>query len=205
MTEEIRTTSSTGGEKGVKDARYDLIPAGPLKELAELYGVGAKKYAERNWERGYEWSKSFAALNRHLWAFWNSEDIDPETGKAHIASVAWHAFALLEFMETHSAFDDRPRPSKLETKIVYEPLTVQFSTPEEPPTAVPHYTAQSMIDFKSEAPNFLHYTISGMVGPVCWDLVKNHPGFINSTNDEVLVTCPICSGFLLWRRTKEDG
>ena len=109
---EIRSVSATGGEKGVKAQRYDLIPAGALALLAQLYGRGAEKYAERNWERGYEWSKSFAALNRHLWAFWRGEDIDAETGIPHITCVAWHAFALAEFRDTHPEFDDRPRRSE---------------------------------------------------------------------------------------------
>jgi hypothetical protein len=106
--EEVRSTSSTGAEKGTKLARYDLIPAGPLRQLAEHYGVGSAKYADRNWERGYEWSKSFAALNRHLWAFWSGEDIDEETGSPHIVAVMWHAAALAEYRSTHPEFDDRP-------------------------------------------------------------------------------------------------
>lgn len=112
MTDEVRITSSTGGQKGSKEARYDLIPAGPLRTLAELYGKGAEKYEDRNWERGYDWSLSFAALNRHLWQFWAGEDTDEETGKPHMASVAWHALALLEFMSTHPDFDNRPSTPK---------------------------------------------------------------------------------------------
>lgn len=108
MTGEVRSVSSTGGEKGTKPARFDLIPQGPLWTLAELYGKGAEKYAARNWERGYEWSKSFAALNRHLSLFWSGQDLDEETGLPHMASVAWHAFALMQFMEQHPDFDDRP-------------------------------------------------------------------------------------------------
>lgn len=108
MSEEVRITSSTGAQKGSKLARYDLVPAAPLKHLAELYGRGAAKYAERNWEGGYDWSLSFAALNRHLWQFWSGEDTDDETGAPHLASVAWHAFALLEYMDTHPEFDNRP-------------------------------------------------------------------------------------------------
>lgn len=108
---EVRAVSSTGAEKGTKLARYDLVPAEPLRLLAEHYGRGSLKYADRNWEKGYEWSKSFAALNRHLWAFWNGEDIDPETGSPHMAAVAWHAFAMLEYTRTHPEFDDRPAPS----------------------------------------------------------------------------------------------
>lgn len=105
---EIRSVSSTGGEKGVKVFRYDLIPAHPLKMLAKLYGIGSAKYSERNWERGYEWSKSFAALNRHLWAWWGGERYDPETNIPHLTCVAWHAFALSEFSIAHPEFDDRP-------------------------------------------------------------------------------------------------
>ena len=54
MDEETRVVSDTGGEKGSKQARYDLIPAIPLDELARVYGRGAEKYLERNWERGYD-------------------------------------------------------------------------------------------------------------------------------------------------------
>ncbi len=105
---EVRTTSSTGGQKGTKLARFDLIPSGPLWELAELYGKGANKYQDRNWELGYEWSKSFAALMRHAWLFWAGEDYDEETQAPHMASVAFHSFALLQFMAEHKEFDDRP-------------------------------------------------------------------------------------------------
>lgn len=104
---EVRTVSSTGAEKGVKLERFDLIPALPLTLAARHFGVGASKYAERNWERGYEWSKSFAALNRHLWLFWSGEDVDEETGSLHIVAAMWHAMVLTEFMHTHPEFDDR--------------------------------------------------------------------------------------------------
>ena len=135
---EIRTTSSTGGQKGAKLARFDLLPVGPLTELAEHYGVGAFKYADNQWRKGYEWSKSYAALMRHLTAFWQGYDFDvcsndPEgcsrvdangerftavredacfnhTGSHHMTAVAWHAFCLLEFKDAHPDHDDRFKP-----------------------------------------------------------------------------------------------
>lgn len=109
--EETRTVNpDTGGEKGVKLERHDLIPTGALAELAEHYGEGAKKYADHNWRRGYEWSKSYAAMQRHARAFWSGEDIDPETGSKHIIAVAWHAFTLATYMEEHPELDDRWTP-----------------------------------------------------------------------------------------------
>lgn len=105
---EVMTTSPTGAMKAENDERYDLIPVEPLRLLARHYGVGAKKYADRNWEKGIEWHKNFASANRHMQAFWGGEDIDAETGTPHVISAAWHMFALAEYMTTHPELDDRP-------------------------------------------------------------------------------------------------
>lgn len=112
--EEVRTTSSTGGEKGVKPERMSLIPVEALEIMGRLYGFGAQKYAAHNWRRGYEWSKSYDALQRHASAFWRGEDIDEETGLPHLAGVVFHAFTLMIFMEEQPDFDDRYKPTKLE-------------------------------------------------------------------------------------------
>lgn len=104
---EVRITSDTGGMKGQKDYRYDLIPAEPLESLAHHYGKGAKKYAPNNWKKGYAWSLSYAALMRHLQAWWMGERIDPETGSHHLTAVVWHAFALMWFEYKGVGTDDR--------------------------------------------------------------------------------------------------
>lgn len=115
MSEETRVTDpNTGGQKGDKLERYDLIPVGPLAEVARHYGVGARKYEDRNWEKGYRWSLSYAALQRHANAFWSGESIDPENGQMHLAAVAFHAFALMEWETTHPELDDRPNTTNLE-------------------------------------------------------------------------------------------
>lgn len=75
-TTEVRSTSATGGQKGVKAERYDLIPTGPLRELALHYGVGAQKYAPHQWRMGIDWEKLYAALQRHANAWQGGEDYD---------------------------------------------------------------------------------------------------------------------------------
>ena len=105
--DEVRVTAPSGGEKGKKLARYDLLPVEPLREVARLYGRGAEKYADRNWELGYDWSLSFAAMQRHAWAFWGGESIDPETERHHLASVVFHAMALMEYEAKGKGRDDR--------------------------------------------------------------------------------------------------
>jgi hypothetical protein len=129
MSEPTRHVSKTGGAKDLKIERYDQIPAGPLAELAARFGVGNLKYEQRdgldNWRHGYPWSWSYRALIGHANDFWAGEDIDPAAyagtddprslidgvprpGVRHLAAVAWHAFALLEWAETHPELDDRP-------------------------------------------------------------------------------------------------
>jgi hypothetical protein len=108
MAKEIRTTSSSGGQKGTKLQAYDKIPANPIKELAQLYSKGAGKYLPRNWERAYEYSKSFASFMRHLQLFMGGENYDLELGSNHLANVAWHCVAIYTFTQTHPEFDDRP-------------------------------------------------------------------------------------------------
>ena len=109
---EVRTVNeSTGGEKGVKLARTDLLPADALLHVSEHFGKGAAKYADRNWEKGYEWSKSYGALLRHLLLWWEGEDFDEDEvfGEFHhLDAVLFHALVLRRFADAKPELDDRP-------------------------------------------------------------------------------------------------
>lgn len=93
-----------------KTQRYDLIATGPWDDLAKLLGFGAQKYAARNWELGFDWSRPYNAIIRHLNAFWNGEEIDPDSGAPHMVAVMCNAMFLAEFVRTHPELDDRPKP-----------------------------------------------------------------------------------------------
>lgn len=90
--------------------------------------------------KGYEWSKGYASIQRHLNDFWAGNDYDvcsnhpdecsfvtvegeeyhplePDTcynhtGSHHMVAVAWHSFVLLEFIECFPEHDDRFIPEK---------------------------------------------------------------------------------------------
>lgn len=109
MTEIRVTNEKTGGEKGRKPEAMSLLPLDVLmRDVAPLYHAGAEKYAPHNWRRGYDWSLSADALLRHFSQFWHGEETDAETGCAHLASVVFHALALLHFSHEHRDLDDRP-------------------------------------------------------------------------------------------------
>lgn len=132
--DEIRTISSTGGEKGAKPQRFSLLPVEALEKVAELYGKGAAKYAAHNWRRGYDWSKSYDALMRHANAFWRGEDIDEEMQTPHMAAVAFHALTLLTFMEEQPDFDDRYKKEESNAEENHSNDAEQQQGPEEGPS-----------------------------------------------------------------------
>lgn len=80
-------------------ARYDLIPPEFMDAIAKMYGMGAVKYGEGNWEKGdgLGYMRMFAAMSRHGWAFIRGETYDPEDGQHHLLSVAWYAIAMFTF------------------------------------------------------------------------------------------------------------
>lgn len=104
---EVRVTSDTGGQKGSKPQRMDLLPPGALLKISEVYEFGSRKYDDHNWRKGYSWSLSYAAMQRHLNLFWSGQDLDEESGLPHVAHAAFHMFTLLTFMEEQREFDDR--------------------------------------------------------------------------------------------------
>ena len=99
-------------EEGRKDdggkAPYHLLAPEFLDATAWVLKFGAEKYAERNWEKGMNWSRPFSAMMRHMWAWWKGERVDPETGMSHL----WHACACIMFLIAYEARatgkDDRP-------------------------------------------------------------------------------------------------
>lgn len=107
MSKEIIVTDpNTGGQKGRKLQRFSLIPMEVLWALATHYGIGAEKYADRNWERGYAWSASVDAMERHYGKWKLGETYDKETKTHHLIAAIWHLIALYIFQRRGVGTDD---------------------------------------------------------------------------------------------------
>lgn len=106
--EERITDPKTGGEKGSKQAVLGDAAPETLTELAKVYGFGRRKYQRLNYLRGYDWSLSYDACERHLRAFWEKKELDDESGLHHLAHAAWHCLTLLAFAKRGLGTDDRP-------------------------------------------------------------------------------------------------
>ena len=163
------TDPVTGGQKGIKITRHDLIPAHELYlvldalegagheerlaallrwkrratppsihpfpliaafcidalgakweyYLARVYGMGAAKYDDDNWRKGYKWSWSYGALRRHLEDHNNGEWLNFEADSPceplpHLAHALWHCLTLIHFITYNIGTDDR-WPLKLDS------------------------------------------------------------------------------------------
>lgn len=104
---EVRITSETGGEKGTKPSQLGTIDPLALLVLGEVSGFGAQKYEAFNYLKGYDWRLTFDAAMRHWLAWWNGEDMDPESGLPHPAHAAWHGLAATSFMLREIGTDSR--------------------------------------------------------------------------------------------------
>jgi hypothetical protein len=77
-----------------------------------VYGKGAEKYAPNNWEKGYAWGLSVAALERHVSQFKQGVNIDPETGCQHLAHAVFHCLTLISYAMCGLGTDDRSKLRK---------------------------------------------------------------------------------------------
>jgi hypothetical protein len=92
-----------------------LIPGLPLIEIAKVLAFGAKKYDRHNWRGGMKWSRLLDAAMRHLMAFNEGEDNDPETGYSHLAHAGCCILFLLQYVLVGSGEDDR-YPTNIQPK-----------------------------------------------------------------------------------------
>jgi hypothetical protein len=102
-------TVSSGGAMKFDSGKLpvNLLSSEALLQTAAVLKFGADKYHAHNWRDGFAWSRPLAAAMRHLLAFNDGEDCDPESGLSHLAHAACCIMFLLEFEKTHPELDDR--------------------------------------------------------------------------------------------------
>lgn len=84
-----------------------LIPRVALEKEALVLKYGASKYGTYNWRGGMKYSRLTDAALRHIIAFIDGEDLDPETGISHIAHARCSLGFLLEYIDKELGEDDR--------------------------------------------------------------------------------------------------
>ncbi len=104
---EDKEEKQLGKRYNIGKTRYDLVPCYSHEQYAKVLTMGAEKYGDNNWRLGMSWNSVLASLERHLYAFKNGENIDPESGLHHMAHCAANCMFLIEYSQSFPQGDDR--------------------------------------------------------------------------------------------------
>lgn len=94
---------------GVKKVPLNGMPAPVLMECGLVKLHGDLKYGRYNWrEAGVRYSVYYDACMRHLMAWWEGEDLDPDSGLPHLTHAMTGLAVLRDAIMQDMAEDDRP-------------------------------------------------------------------------------------------------
>lgn len=88
---------------------WDLVDWESLEPMVRVLMHGAKKYTPDNWKEGYPIRRTFSSLMRHMTAFMDGEDIDPESGESHLGHAMCNLLFMQYMLKNKPEFDDRDR------------------------------------------------------------------------------------------------
>ena len=91
-----RHSFPTGAVRDMQEGkgRCDLLPPAAILRLARHFEAGAKKYGERNWEKGIPINSFIDSAMRHILKYMQGlQDED------HLVSAAWNLLCALEMEE----------------------------------------------------------------------------------------------------------
>lgn len=94
---------------GSSKVPFGVIPSRVIGELGLALLEGACKYGRHNYRiAGVRASVYFDAALRHLFAFWEGQDIDPDSGIHHLVKAMACLSVLRDSMHCGNWVDDRP-------------------------------------------------------------------------------------------------
>lgn len=94
---------------GIKKAPLSTVSAPVMMEVGVAMMEGALKYGRHNYrDSGVRASVYYDALMRHMMAWWEGEDTDPESGLSHVTKAIAGLTVLRDAMIRGKMVDDRP-------------------------------------------------------------------------------------------------
>lgn len=94
---------------GIRKVAMSAIPAQPLMEMGLAMMEGARKYGRHNYRiAGVRSSVYYDAALRHLMAWWEGEDVDPDSGLPHLVKAMACLCVIRDSTIRGNVVDDRP-------------------------------------------------------------------------------------------------
>lgn len=134
---------------GTAKVPFSTIPGRVVGEVGLAMMEGALKYGRHNYRvAGVRASVYLDAAVRHLGAFWEGQDIDPDSGLPHVVKAIACCVVLRDSQIQGNWVDDRPPPTPgdwiQELNLKAKALLERYPNPE------PAFTAIQFPNFKPE-------------------------------------------------------
>lgn len=98
---------------GIRKVPMHVVSSPVVMEMALGMMEGARKYGSHNYRvAGVRASVYYDAAMRHLMAFWEGQDIDPDSGISHVSKAMSCLHVLRDAMMNDMWSDDRPPKMK---------------------------------------------------------------------------------------------
>lgn len=102
-------TDNPKQDVGARKAPLELVPPALSIAASEALANGAEKYGAYNYRAaGVKASIYYAAILRHLSAWWDGEELAEDSGVSHLAHAAAGLAILLDTKSIGRMVDDRP-------------------------------------------------------------------------------------------------
>lgn len=111
--EETQKPTNPKDTVGIKKAPMSTVSAAVMAEVGVAMMEGALKYGRHNYRGvGVRASVYYDATIRHLFSWWEGEDVDPDSGMSHITKAIASLTVLRDAMIQNKVDDDRPPRSE---------------------------------------------------------------------------------------------
>jgi len=100
--------TTIGGTKNDSDKPdLSLVPRVAIEQIAKALMYGERKYHRFNYLKGFNSNRLIAATLRHVLAWQDGEDCDPESGLSHLAHALAGLSMLLDCQRVGTLTDGR--------------------------------------------------------------------------------------------------
>ena len=87
--------------------KWSLVSWKALAPMVRVLMFGAEKYDDHNWKKGLKYTEVTESLQRHLNAFIEGEENDPESKLSHVGHILCNAMFLSYMSIYKKDMDDR--------------------------------------------------------------------------------------------------
>ena len=96
-----------GDRKNNGKHKWSLVSYKALEPMVDVLMFGEQKYSAHNWKKGLKYTETIESMQRHMNAFLDGEDNDPESGLPHIGHILCNAQFLSYMYQFRKDLDDR--------------------------------------------------------------------------------------------------